>query len=354
MRISSLFRGKAYAFRDVGDPKDNVKFASQVLSKFKPRFKLDQASFLGVFDHFDLFEVINNKKEKFDLKISLSDTEGVLKKEVTALKNSKCLRVPRFIDYGKLKVGEEVTCLLTQVPYGENIRNYGRSVIFEDFEDLINAYSEVFGNSSVKNTYRNVLSEFLDGMDPSKFLPRDIIGAFKDYTDYPLCCEFLQKLKGEIQVYAEGLYKHFNYKCHSSLGIDSLFYGTTGFYFDSLANVCMGHPFIDFVDLMLELGLKRQDDMKFLKMVSDVSNIPFQQEIYDQIYALQLRKKLADLVVSYIKEVYLYGSLRYEKIFFIADIFSHCYDRFRSIDIFEENRDFIMKTICEPIFGVKA
>ena len=196
MRISSLFKDRAYAFQEVGDPEADKKFATQVLSKLKPRFKLEEIFLVGVFDHFDLFAATNHRKEKFNLKISLSDTEKVLKKEVTALKSCKCGRVPRFVDYGELKVGEDITCLLARVPYGESVRNYGRSIIFEDFEDLINAYSEVFGVGRVRNTYRNVLSKFLREMDPSIFLPEDIIGAFKSYTDYPLCYEFLQELKG--------------------------------------------------------------------------------------------------------------------------------------------------------------
>ena len=82
--------------------------------------------------------------------------------------------------------------------------------------------------------------------------------------------------------------------------------------------------------------------------------IKYDQNIYNSIYQVQLRKKLAELVISYIKEVYLFDSFRYERIFYIADTFSHCYKRFCSIDIFEKNKEFIMKTICEPIFGVKA
>ena len=65
-------------------------------------------------------------------------------------------------------------------------------------------------------------------------------------------------------------------------------------------------------------------------------------------------KKLGELLMAYIKEVYVYNSYRYEKILHTADTFSHCYERFCGIKIFKEKREFILKTICEPIFGVKA
>ena len=116
----------------------------------------------------------------------------------------------------------------------------------------------------------------------------------------------------------------------------------------------MGHPFIDFVDLILELGVRSEDEPKILDLFCAKTGVSSDRDIYDRIYQLQLRKKLGELIVAYIKEIYLYGSYRYDKILFIADTFSHCYERFCSIDIFKENRDFIMKTICEPIFGVKA
>ena len=69
---------------------------------------------------------------------------------------------------------------------------------------------------------------------------------------------------------------------------------------------------------------------------------------------LSLVDKVEIRITEYIKEVYVYDSYRYNNIINISSVFSHCYERFCKIKMFYENRDFIMKTICEPIFGVKA
>ena len=354
MRISSLFKDKAYSFQERGSPEDDNKFAIEVLKKLKPRLRAEDVGLIGVYDNFDLFSFKNQKKENMNLKISLSDPEGVLKKEATVLKAHKGYRVPKFIDYGEVKIGENVTSLLSKVAGGENIRNYGRSIIFEDYEDFIEAYSTVFDNRRVRRSYNSVIKKFTEGLEPSSFLPSDTIGAFQSYSNYPLYRELMQSLGAEMLNHTENIKNHFNFKCHASISLDSIFYGPTGFYFDFLWDLCMGHPFLDIVDLMLELGLETKDDKRFIGMLCDSLSVSFQQDLFDEMYNLQLRKKLAELVTSYIKEVYLYDSFRYEKIFYIADTFAHSYDRFCSIPMFKENRDFIMKTICEPIFGVKA
>jgi len=354
VKIDSLFTDKAYSFEEAGDPTDDCEFAAKALEKLRPNFKLEKISLASVEDHFDVFVLQNTEGEKFKLKISLSDSEKVLKRESTALRSCQCSNIPSFIAYGTVKVGEEVTCLLTKIFNAESIRDHGRSIIIQNLPDLLNAYSLVFDNRRVKNTYKKVLSSFLQEFNPKNCLPKDVIGAFQSYTNYPLCEEFLLVLKGQISAAAQELVPIFNHKCHGSLSLDSLFYGPQGFYFDSLSTVCMGHPFIDFVDLILEMGVKTEDEGLLLDSFCEKIGVPREDTLYNRIYHLQLRKKLGELIIAYIKEVYLYDSFRYQKILYIADTFSHCYERFCCIDIFKENRDFIMKTICEPIFGVKA
>ena len=116
----------------------------------------------------------------------------------------------------------------------------------------------------------------------------------------------------------------------------------------------MGHPFVDFINLILESGLGREQEKDLLTLFCDYTNIQLDKRLYHSFYECLLRKKLVELIGSYIYEVYLFKSYRLDKILNIADTFSQCYDRFRVIPIFEENREFILKTLTEPILGVKA
>ncbi len=354
MKISSLFRDKAYAFPQGGNQEDDCEFAVRVLHKIRPRFKLKHIMLWTVTDDFDVFFLVDHSGDSFTLKISLSDPRQTLKKEVTILRGSKCPVFPQLITYGTTKVGEEVGYLLTKTFGGESLRNVGRSVIVENVNELFDCYFEISATKPVKNTYKKVLNSFKANLNPTEFLTKEAMEAFKEYTDYPLCESLLLKLREEIDTCSKEVEKSLNIKCHASISLDSVFYNGETFNFDTLHTVCMGHPFIDFVDLILDSGIDQDMENQFLRTFCEKGGIPYDKKLYNQFYHLQLRKKLADLVLGYIQEVYLFGSYRFEKILNISDVFSHCYERFCRIQLFAKNREFIMKTICEPIFGVKA
>ncbi len=355
MDISSLFKDKAYSFRDIGDSEEEKNFACITLNKFFPDFSIKKIDILNVFDHYDLFSVYNEDNQKFTLKISLDDFENVLKKESSFLKNNKSTNIPKLVKYGRVKIGDEMSCLLSNVPEGETIRNHGRSIIFNKLEEFKHSYENVFlATKPVRRSYKGYIKSFCSQLDPKIFLSDEAVNSFKEYTDYDLCADFIAEIKKQIKNLLTHVYEDLNYNCHTGMSLDSIFYGSGGFYYDYLHNISRGHPFVDFIDILLELGVSSQDDKRLALHFCDQLNIKYDQNVYNSIYQVQLRKKIAELIVSYIKEVYLYDSFRYERIFYIADVFSHCYKRFCSVDIFEKNKEFIMKTICEPIFGVKA
>ena len=354
MKISSLFKDKAYAFSEAGNPEDDCKFAATLLKKTRPDFSIKNISLWSVGDHYDVFMLIDDKGQLFKLKTSLSDPDGVLKRESILLRRSRCPSIPILVDYGTTKIGEEVTYLLTRVPSGESIRSHGRSCLMENLDLFFKSYWTLVKSNNVKPTYKKVINYCIKNLIPENSLPKESVQALKEYSDYDLCKKFLSDIGADILNCFGDIQKKLNKKCHANLSLDSVFYYGGGFYFEELHDVCMGHPYIDFCDLLIEMGSPQENDISLWKKFCESGSYPQDRELYMKVYQMCIRKKLGDLLVSYIKEVYLYDSFRYQEIFYIADGFSHAYDRFRGIESFEENRDFIMKTICEPIFGVKA
>jgi hypothetical protein len=162
------------------------------------------------------------------------------------------------------------------------------------------------------------------------------------------------ELKEETYGLTQKIHLPYNFKCHGNLSLDNIFFDKKMFYFDGFQSVYMGHPFIDLVDFFLEVGLPEEDQYRILSQFCAVGELPEERGYFKALYEIQLRKKLGDLISNYIKEIYIYDSYRYDNILNIADVFSHCYERFCKVETFNKNKDFIMKTICEPIFGVKA
>lgn len=354
MKLSSLFKDKAYAFSQAGDPEDDCKFAATLLEKTEPDLDITDISLWGVTDYYDVFMLIDAKKRFFKLKISLSDPDGFLKKESVVLRRNACPSLPILLDYGTIKIGEEVTYLLTRIPIGESIRSHGRSCLTNNLDLFFKSYWTFVKSGNVKPTYKKIINYFAKNLIPESALPEDSLLALKEYSNYNLCEKLLLDLRADTLNCFENIQKKLNKKCHARLSLDSVFYYGGGFYFEELHHVCMGHPYIDFCDLLIEMGSPQENDVFLWKQFCESGDYPQDRELYKGVYRMCIRKKLADLLISYIKEVYLYDSFRYEEIFHIADSFSHAYPRFHGIESFEKNKDFIMKTICEPIFGVKA
>ena len=353
MKITSLFKDKAYAFTSAGNPEDDCDFAKKVLHRINPTFEPKDIRLHTVKDHCDIFLITDNK-DLLKLKVSLDDEDSLLKKEATALRSiSSCKTSPKLISQGSAKIGDDLQYLLTKIPIGENVRDYGRSGLFEKVDLFFASYWDFFNTRPVKQTYKKILERFSKNLIPEQILPQESLEAVKTYTDYNLCKKIFSDLRNDLDHNFEKVKKELKYKCHANLSLDSIFVTSDSFYFDELHSVCMGHPYIDLIDVMLEVGLPQVQEMSFFKEFCVKGKFNQDIDLYNKLYDLQTKKKLTELLTAYVKEVYLYDSYRYEKILFIADTFAHCFEKFAKIRVFKENSDFIMKTICEPIFGVK-
>jgi len=354
MKLSSLFKGKVYTFPQTQNQDEDRNFALEVVKRIKPNLQVLEIIVGAIKNDYDVFVLKDNIGKIYKLKISLDDSEGVLKKESNVIRNSDCNVIPLFVKYGQVKIGEDVTYLLVEIPPCESVVEYGRSCIINNFDIFIDSYFKFQKTKGVRNTYKISLEHFLDNINPLSYLPEDSLRALKSYTDYDYYKNFISELSEELTLLAKSFKLPNKQKCHGGLSIDNIFFDGQAFYFDDFKNVCMGHPYIDFIDLILDLGISEDIQYSYLSIFCQKGGITEDRDLFKSLYQIQLRKKLLFLITEYIKEVYVYDSYRYDNVLNIADIFSHCYERFCKVKMFHKNREFIMKTICEPIFGVKA
>jgi len=354
VKLSSLFSGKVYTFPQTKNQDQDKSFAIEVIKRIKPDLILSDIAVGEIKDHYDVFLLKDHKGDIFKLKISLDDSYGILKKEYNVTKNSASAVVPKLVKYGTVKIGDEVTYLLVNVLPCESVREYGRSSLLSKLDLFAESYFVFQNTRSVRNTYKTHLSTFLESINPSSYLPEESMEALKSYTDYRLCEEFILSLAEEIKDLSAGFKLPYRYKCHGGLSLDSVFINGDNFYFDDFKDVFMGHPYIDFINLILELGVEPDGQFQVLSVLCKKGGINEDRTLFKSLYEIEIRKKILILITEYVKEVYVYDSYRYNNILNIADTFSYCYERFCKVKMFHKNRDFIMKTICEPIFGVKA
>ena len=244
MRLSSLFKDKAYVLpHNDGDGVD-YSFISRVLTAIRPRFNVSAVTLLEICDHYDVFLVREKKRGVFKLKISLSDPDKILKREGVALRSTKDACTPQLIDMGNLTIGEEITYSLTYVGEGESLRDMGRGPTIALASSLFDCYFTIANTRSVGKKYGEILNCVVAEWDMEKTLPTENLHAFQEYTNYEDTKKFLNTLKKETLTSFSHLGDFSLVKCHGNLSLDSIFCDGANFYFDSLSNVSMGHPFI--------------------------------------------------------------------------------------------------------------
>jgi hypothetical protein len=82
MKLSSLFKGKVYAFPQTQNQEQDLTFASKVIEKVDSKLNVTDISLGEINDNYDVFTITDTNQKKYKLKISLDDSDGVLKKKL--------------------------------------------------------------------------------------------------------------------------------------------------------------------------------------------------------------------------------------------------------------------------------
>ena len=333
---------------------DDIRFVEEIFKKINLNILAHEVKLINSYDDYDDYQLKDDKGRYLKMKISFEKGNPSLKKESSNLKAAQSPVCGHWLDSGDIKVGDEFSYLLYGFPHSESVREIGRSLLITEAHALFDCYARFQQTKSLKKHYKTTVKETTEKFNIKKVLSPQEKQRVDDYTNYKSLESLVVAFKNDTLNLFPTTESSRWAKCHGALSLDSIFFNGNDFYFDHLCDNSMGHPFVDFVDLILESGLGREHEKDLLPLFCDYANIEFDKRLYRAFYECLLRKKLVELIGAYIYEVYLFKSYRIEKILNIADTFSQCYDRFRIIPVFEQNRQFILKTLTEPILGVKA
>ncbi len=334
--------------------KDDERFITELFKKIDINISPQQVRLLICHNDYDDYEVRDDQGRFLRVKISFEKDSPFLKRESNNLKSAQSPVCGYWLASGNVKFGDDFSYLLCGFRPSETAREIGRSVLLSEHQTLFDCYRQFQQTKPIKRHYKTVFKQDIDQGNLKRVLSKEEKERVEAYTDY----NTLQSLVLEFGKQASNLLPEISpesrKKCHGKLSPDSIFWGGDNFYFDTLYNNCMGHPFVDFIELMLESGFSRDHEKHLLPVFCEYIGVELDMRLYQKFYNCLMRKKIADLISAYIYEVYLFNSYRVNRILDVADTFSHCYERFRSVPLFEDNREFVLKTLTEPILGVKA
>jgi hypothetical protein len=357
MSVSNLFLNKAYILPlKNGAEESELELVGILLKSLTPSINATNIKFVSTNDDYDIYRYTHENYD-FCIKISLDPDCKKINHESLNIQKINPLIRPQYIKDGTIKIGDNLRYIITSFENAESLKSLGRSQLTENFESFCNSYLLMQNSESIPYSYKDTLSEYFESADLNNSLTEDAVESIKKYTDFDLIQEILNELKNELLTSYNEIFSEKSFICHGKLNINNIISKNNLFKFINFDNCYSSHCFIDLSELIIELGIPSHAEILMIEKFCDVLKIEFNKHAlknYNICYKISLIKKALELIVSYLKEIYLYSSYRNTKIIDIADKFSQCFDRFMKIDILNENKEFILKTLTEPILNEKA
>ena len=351
MNLSSLLNNRAFlvdsTFRD--DSVLNKEFLQRCLRDSKIDDTILDVSIVSEENNYDSYEIQTSEGRFFRLKISEDPDSQDLKREHNILKITQGVATGKLFSFKESKT----PLLIFQFPDSISSAELARSELVEDCNNLFRGYFALHKaiSPAPKRYYKSIIKDDAKKLSLENF-PEESQNSIKDYSNYTLLNEFLTDLAREIEDRASKIPA--TKTCLGGMPLKNIFYSNGLYFFDYLHKTSLCHPFIDLADFILDFGADDNLENLFLEEFCQVGNLDRERNLYKEIYELQLRQRLLDAVTQYLLEVYVLRSQRVANLVNLAGFFSHSFDRFKSIPLFVGNHGFLLKTLTEPVLGVKA
>ena len=352
----NLFQDRLlYSVFEKKQTKEEEDFTKSILNSLDVTIKNPKnIELLSVNDNYDLYR-FELKNESFCLKVSFDPECEYLQTEENNLKKINKFISPILLKSGKVKVGDYLYCLITSFENADSIYSIGSPVVYEKFDNFCEAYCLLQDSKSLVFNYKKHITKFLNNNNLNS-MDQEQLDSIEEYTDLNKLKNIFENLHKDLKTIKHESLNERKFLCHGNLNKKNILYRNGYFKFINFGDSYNSHCFLDLADLIINLNFDEKNEVEAVHFFCDSLNLNFKdnREIYSICYDIAIRKNLLNTIYSYLKEVYLLKSMRSEKIIDISKHFSNNYQRFLKINHFFENKDFLFKTITEPILHQRA
>lgn len=354
MKSGSIFKDRLYSLPSSGRiTSAESKIIAKILSSANCDIKVDKLFLVHTEEDYDFYQIYS-EGILFDFKFSLDHESEKFRREIKNIKLCKSSSVPRYIDDGVVRVGDKISYLICESSRSESLFDYGRSHLVSNLDSFVDSYFNFASNGNYKLLYKTLLSGLIKASDMESVFDLDQKSYIQHHSDYDLCKNIIDELRLDISNRLGNLPKVYTGNIIGDFNKNSVFVDGDSFGFKDLRYGCKGHVYSDIANIVLYYGLNQSAEKALLKKVRFKMSIGIDNDLYNEFYQLELRRKALDYLLQYLKEVYLYESSRIEVIINLIDSFSQSFDRLCKIPIIKENRRFILSNIAEPVLESNA
>jgi len=357
MLLSNLFQNKAYVIpMHMAEDDSEIELVQTLLRSLDEPVFAENIEFISTTEDYDVFKYVY-KNLSYCIKISLDENCKKIINECKVLANINPLIRPQYIKDGVVKIGDPLRYMITSYENAESLNELGRSYFLDNFDSFCYTYSLMQDSKVSTISYKDHLSDCFNMADLENTLTEDALEGIKNYTDFNLIKQIMMDMQNQLMLSYDNVFSEKKFICHGDLNMKNIISKNGLFKFINFENCYSSHCFLDLNEIIIELGIPENMELNLLERFCFNMQIEFNRDtikLYKKSYEIVLIRKAIHLMMNYLKEVYLYSSHRVDKIVEISDKFSQSYDKYMSISHFQNNKDFILKTLTEPILNSKA
>jgi len=349
VKSNSIFKDRLYTLPSSGRvTATETKIIKKILTSSKCDIKVDKLCLVCVEEDYDFYHIYSGSNI-FDLKFSLDYESEKFNREIKNTKLCKSKSVPKYVDSGVVKVGDKISYLICESNSSESLFDYGRSHLSSNLDLFVDFYCDFASNGNYKLLHKTLLSDSMKEADMESIFDLDQKSYIENHSDYHKCENIINELKSDISSRLNALPKIYTGNIIGDFDKNSIFTEGNNFSFKDLRYGCKGHMYSDIANITLYYGLSKPVEKTLLQKITQKMSLTVDNNLYDQFYELELRRKALHYLLQYLKEVYVYESSRIEVIINLIDSFSQSFNRVCKIPIIKDNRKFILSNIAEPI-----
>lgn len=342
MHISNILKDKLFVFSGSTEPTDSEKEILVLIAEKENLGTVEKLSLVSNGEDYDSYK-ITTKDHDFLVKVSLDKTLKLFDKEskvLAALSETKL--APKIISTGEIKFGDKILYLISSFENLQPAGEFGSSILLLNYEGILKrilAANEVKIEETLKHRIANLFeatsfdsqpefAELVSAQSDNYNLLRDEIAGLKSWIQENYCDSFSNG----------GL-------VHSNISPSNLLLGPRDLKVINWQNACCAHPFVELSNLRMTFDYSEEFEFK-------VFNAAKNGQTWDKY--LQIRKFwsgvcLLDTVFSYVKEIFLYRSLRHDQILKKFHTFCRNVGLFEHIPAFQKNKEKLTELFSSPM-----
>jgi hypothetical protein len=350
MDFESVYKNKPYLF-EIG--KDDVGGGDEIVEHLMSQTligKPDSIKFLCSNYEYDSYLVTKDGigycvKYSFDAaNISLKNESKILHQNHPAC--------PRPIVYEKIKFGDEIHYSICSFEFADNVKDFGFASLLENWESFFDVYNRS-QKAFCEMYFSDYLNDFYQKTNILSF-PDDALESIKKYYNFDILQELIKSVVSEINVLSKPSLVKRKELCHGKLQPSNILFRRNMFKLIDFTQSYHGNEYLDLSRLAIFLGLNSVQEKEMLTASLKSKNQTFTKELWEEYrscYDVMIRMIFVELIVSYLKEVYIFSSFRPIKILSIIEVFSKNNKAFFRLPVINQHYEFIYKMMLEPIIG---